>query len=257
MELSREDSGSGSPVVVFIHGFPLDRRMWRSQIDAMAAAGGRAIAIDLAGFGESPLRAGDVDGHADDVARTLDSLGVERAIVVGLSMGGYIALALARRHPKKLAGLLLADTKAGPDNEEARKGRVANIERVEKEGVAAVFDAMAPKVFTANTDPTVIELLRGLAAAQSPLAAQAALTMMRDRPDATNSLSAIAVPTRVVVGSADAATPPSEAEIMARAIPGAALVTIEGAGHFTNVERPEEFNRVLLDLLQHVRNERA
>lgn len=257
MELAHEDSGEGSPSVVFIHAFPLDRRMWRAQIDAVGRAGGRAVAVDLAGFGESPLRAGTVDDHADDVARTMQALSIESAVIVGLSMGGYVALALARRHPQKLAALLLADTKAGADTEEAKRGRAANIERTDKEGVVAVFDAMAPKVFAPNTDRTLIESLRGLAAAQSPHGTKAALAMMRDRPDATPGLASIAVPTRVVVGTADAATPPSEAQIMARAINGAELITIDGAGHFTNVERPEEFNRVLVELLLHVRDERA
>jgi pimeloyl-ACP methyl ester carboxylesterase len=112
---------------------------------------------------------------------------------------------------------------------------------------------MAQKVFTPSTDRDVIQTLRAIASEQSPLAAKAALAMMRDRPDATDSLPSIAVPTRVVVGTADAVTPPSDAEFMARAIPGAQLVSIEGAGHFSNVERPEEFNRVLLDLLRTVR----
>jgi len=250
MNQAYEDTGEGSPAVVFIHAFPLDRRMWRSQIDAVRAAGGRAIAVDLAGFGESRLRAATVDDHGDDVASTLDVLGVERAIVVGLSMGGYVALAFARRHAKRLSGLLLADTKAGADSEEAKQGRAANIERAEKEGVKAVFDAMRPKVFAKDSDPAVIKSLRDLAKQQSVHATKAALTMMRDRPDATEDLASIAVPTHVVVGTEDAATPPSDAEIMARAIPGAQLHTINGAGHFTNVERPDEFNRVLVQLMQ-------
>jgi pimeloyl-ACP methyl ester carboxylesterase len=226
--------------------------MWSPQIEGVRAAGGRAIAVDLAGFGESRLRAATVDDHADDVASTMATLGVERAIVVGLSMGGYIALAFARRHANKLAGLLLADTKASPDNDEAKKGRAANIERAEKEGVKAVFDAMKPKVFAKDTDPAVIKSLRELSKKQSVHATQAALQMMRDRPDATESLAAITVPTRIVVGTEDAVTPVADAEVMARAIRGASLHKINGAGHFTNVERPEEFNRVLLQLMQHV-----
>ena len=138
-----------------------------------------------------------------------------------------------------------------------KKGRAANIERVEKEGVKAVFDAMRPKVFAKTTDPAVIKTLRDLAKQQSVHATQAALAMMRDRPDATEGLGAMSVPTRVVVGTEDGATPPSDAEVMARAIPGATLTRIENAGHFPNVERPEEFNRVLLELVAHVRNERV
>lgn len=246
--LAHDDIGRGG-AVLFIHAFPLDRRMWRPQIDAVVGAGRRALTVDLRGFGATEGAARSVDEHADDLNAFLAEKGVDRAVVVGLSMGGYIALALARRHPSRLAALLLADTKAGADNDDAKAARGQNIERTLHEGVIAVFDAMRPKVFAETSDHTNIEELRGLAAAQSPEGVVAALAMMRDRPDATRELASIKVPTTIVVGKEDAATPPSEAEVMARAIPGAELVTIEGAGHFSNVDRPADFNRALLDLV--------
>ncbi len=253
MILAHDDVGSGSVAVLLVHAFPLDRRMWRRQLDALVGSDRRVIAADLRGFGASPGTLTSVDDHADELAQLLAARRVEGAVVVGLSMGGYVALSFARRHPGKLAGLLLADTRAGADSDEAKQGRVANIERVRREGVAAVFDAMRPKVFGPNSTREVIEELRGLAAAQSPDGVAAALAMMRDRPDATPELEGICVPTTIVVGTNDAATPPSEAEIMHRAIPSSKLVTIEGAGHFTNVERPDAFNRALLELLATVR----
>lgn len=249
MVLAHDDVGNGNPTVVLVHAFPLDRRMWRRQRDALVAAGKRVIALDLPGFGGSPGACSSVDAAADEVAALLETLRVERAVLVGLSMGGYVVLAFARRHGQRLLGLVLADTKAGADNDEAKQARAANIERARHDGVVAVFDAMRPKVFAAESDHTVIEELRGLAAAQSPQGVVAALAMMRDRPDATATLESIQVPTTIVVGSKDLATPPSEAEIMARAIQGARLVTIEGAGHFTNLERPDVFNRALLELV--------
>lgn len=249
MILAHDDVGSGSVAVLLVHAFPLDRRMWRRQLDALVGSGRRVLAADLRGFGASPGAAAAVDEHAEDLAQLLEARRVERAVVVGLSMGGYVALSFARRFPARLAALLLADTKAGPDNDEAKQGRAANIERVRREGVPAVFDAMRPKVFGPNSTHEVIEELRGLAAAQSPDGVAAALAMMRDRPDATRELPRVQVPTTIVVGTADAATPPSEAEIMHRGIPSSKLVTIEGAGHFTNVERPDEFNREVLELV--------
>ncbi|MBI2391279.1 MAG: alpha/beta fold hydrolase [Deltaproteobacteria bacterium] len=253
-QLAFEDSGRGSPVVLFVHAFPFDRRMWRRQIDALARHDVRTIAVDLAGFGASadlpPRRS--VDEHADDVAQVLEACGVDRAIAVGLSMGGYVALALARRHPQRLAGLVLADTRASGDTEEAKQGRAVNIERARKQGVAAVFDAMST-AWPPNADRMHIEEMRSLSAAQNPAGVIAALEMMRDRPDATPTLGQIRVPTRVIVGSADGLTPPSLAEIMTRSIPGAQQVIIEGAGHFTNIERSAEFDQVLLDLVRHVR----
>lgn len=249
--LAHENVGSGSPVVLFAHAFPMDRRMYRRQVDALAKANVHAIAPDLRGFGASRdlPKAGSIDDHADDLVALLDRLGVERAVVCGLSMGGYVALSLARRHASRLSGLLLADTKAGADDDAAKQARAANIERARHDGVIAVFDAMVPNVLPPDADRAVVEELRGLAAAQDPAGVVAALEAMRDRPDATSALASISVPTRVIVGSADRATPLAQAEILARAIPGAQLTVLEGAGHFTCVERPSEFNRVLLDLV--------
>ena len=248
--LAHQDVGNGTIPVLFVHAFPVDRRMWRRQLERFE---GRAIAVDLRGFGASPPAPGTVDDYADDLRDVLDARSVERAVVVGLSMGGYIAMAFARMHSRRLAGLLLADTKAGADNDEAKKGRDANIERARTEGVVAVFDAMRAKVFAPESDPAHVAELRALAASQSPEGVVAALEMMRDRPDATSALANIHVPTTIVVGGKDAATPPSEADVMARAIPGARLVLIEDSGHFSNVERADEFNRALLDLLTRVR----
>ncbi|MGZ3422813.1 MAG: alpha/beta fold hydrolase [Polyangiales bacterium] len=224
--------------IVFLHGFPLDRRMWEAQADA-------GMAIDLRGFGE---RRGalvrTIDAFADDVIAELDARGIDRAIVCGLSMGGYVALAMHRRHRTRIAGLILADTKATPDDDEAKKGRAANIVRARSEGPGAVFDAMAPKVLASQEHAPA---MRTIAASQDPEAIVAALEAMRDRPDATAELSAIEVPTRIVVGSDDRVTPLADAERMARAIGNATLHVIEGAGHFSNIERPEAFRHAALD----------
>lgn len=246
MILAHEDVGTGSVPVLFVHAFPLDRRMWRPQLEAF---GGRAIVPDLRGFGGSPAAEGSIDDYADDLIEVLDARGVERAVVVGLSMGGYIALALVRRHGSRVAALLLADTKAGADNDEARAGRQANIKRARDEGVVAVFDAMRPKVFAPHSQQAHVDELRAIAATQTPSGVVAALAMMRDRPDATRELGRIQMPTTVVVGTHDVVTPPSEAEIMAHAIPGAKRVSIENSGHFSNLEGAAEFNRALADLM--------
>lgn len=248
--LAFEDSrGSGTPVL-FLHAFPFDHRMWWRQRDTLAREGVRSIAVDLPGFGGSAsILRRSVDEFADEAARVLDHLGVPRAIVVGLSMGGYVSLAFARRHAARMAGLLLADTRSSGDTEEGKQGRNTNIERARREGSAAVFDAMT-KAWAPNPDPAHVAEMRAMAASQSVDGVIAALEMMRDRPDGTSRLPEIRVPTSVVVGGADDLTPPSLAEIMARAIPGATLHVFDGAGHFTNVERPAEFDRVLLDLVR-------
>lgn len=223
--------------IVLLHGFPLDKRMWEAESDL-------GIAIDLRGFGS---RKGNlvrtIDAFASDVLAELDARKIDRAVVCGLSMGGYIALAMHRQQPARIAGLVLCDTKAGGDDEEAKKGRAANIERARRGGGGAVFDAMAEKVLSSQSHA---KKLRAIADDQDTEAVIAALEAMRDRPDATPGLSAIEVPTRIVVGSDDRVTPLAEAEKLARAIQGSLLHVVEGAGHFSNIERPEAFRRLAL-----------
>jgi pimeloyl-ACP methyl ester carboxylesterase len=243
---------TSAPTVVWMHAFPFDRRVWRAQVTATRAAGARSIAVDLRGFGEAramtPPRS--IADHADDVVETMRSRGVDRAVIVGLSMGGYVALAIAARHPTTLAGVLLADTKSTGDGDEAKAGRAANIDRARTKGVEAVFEAMLPKVVGARTSDSTIAWLRSIAREQPVESVVAALEAMRDRPDRTNELATIAVPTRVVVGADDKVTPTSDAKAMADRIPVARLVEIAGAGHFTNLDDPATFDATLTDLLR-------
>ena len=249
--LAHDDVGEGARVVLFVHAFPVDRRMWRAQVEDVRREGARAIAVDLAGFGASRANAPmTIDDHADSLAATLKERSVERAVLVGLSMGGYVALAFARRHPAMLAGLLLADTKATADSDEARTARQANIERARREGVEAVFDAMLPKLSKRSMRAKVVAELRAMAREQSVDGVVAALSAMRDRPDATADLDAIAVPTRVVVGVDDGVTSIADAQAIASRIRGAKLVEIDGAGHFANVDNPLGFAAPLHELLR-------
>jgi pimeloyl-ACP methyl ester carboxylesterase len=259
---SPETLAPGAPVAtcIFLHGFPLDRRMWRGQLERLARASVRAIAVDLRGFGAARRleRATSIESMAADVAATIRALGLDRPIVVGLSMGGYVALALAHlaeRAPALLGGLVLADTRASADSAAALEGRAANVTRARAAGdagAAAVFEAMIPSVFAAETrvaHPARVEAFRAIAAEQSTEAVVAALEAMRDRPDATPWLSAVAVPTTVIVGAHDALTPPSVAESMAQAIAGARLIVVPDAGHFPNVENADAFDAAILGAL--------
>lgn len=251
-----DDTGQGRPVVL-LHGFPLDRRMWRPQVEALRAAY-RVIVPDQRGFGNSPPFDGppSIDRMADDVAALLDALGITEPVAVGgLSMGGYVALAFARRHPQRLRALILADTRAEPDNAEGKANRDRLIAAAAEHGVAAVLDAMLPKLLgepTRSQRPEVVEEIRQIAAAQSVAAIQDGLRALRDRPDATPTLGAIRVPALVLVGSEDVLTPPSMAQTLAQGIRGARLQIISGAGHLANLEKPAEFNaavRAFLDSL--------
>jgi 3-oxoadipate enol-lactonase len=241
-ELAYEVVGQGRPLVL-LHAFPFDRRMWKQT----AAPGRQLILPDLRGFGESPLRPFAIADLADDVASLLDALGLPRAGIGGLSMGGYVALAFARRHPHRTEALFLADTKAGPDTPEARQGRADAIELVKGQGVATYLEKQLARLVAPAAPESVRSLLRTLGN-QRPEAVIAGLEALRDRPDRRPELPAIGCPTLIIVGSEDSLTPPAEAQAMAKAIPGARLEEIAGAGHICNLEAPEAFSAALARL---------
>ncbi|GAC1585659.1 MAG: alpha/beta fold hydrolase [Polyangiales bacterium] len=250
LELSHVDVGKGSQTILFIHAFPLDRRMWRQNYPA-SGGGFRVIVPDLRGFGASaklPLH-DSIDRHADDLASFLDALKITKVVAVGISMGGYIALALARLHASRLSGLLLADTKGTSDGEAQRQARQASIETVERDGVSALFEKMIPNLFTDGTPPSIVDTFRQIAATQSSAGVTSALRAMRDRADSTPHLAHIKVPTRVVVGRDDKITPLADADALASSIPCAKRIIIERAGHSTCIEQPEAFAAALGDLL--------
>ncbi|MDB4932327.1 MAG: alpha/beta hydrolase fold protein [Myxococcaceae bacterium] len=241
------DLGAGDPWVL-LHSFPVDRRMWAAQCAALAADGHRALALDLPGFGGAPRMANDppsLDGYADAVLAALDALGLDRVTLVGLSLGGYVALRVAARAPGRLAGLVLADTRAAADGPEARAGRVLNLGLVRSRGPSALIEKMLPHLLGADAPEAVRAALRGWAGEQSAGGVSDALLAMRDRGDATPVLATIACPTLLLVGSQDTITPPAEHAAMAAAIAGSRVEVVEGAGHLSNLERPEAFNAAL------------
>ena len=255
VQLHYTEHGSGTPVVL-LHGFPLDSRMWEAQVTALAAAGHRVIAPDLPGFGQSRSdRPFTLESLADDIHALLAAVGALPCALAALSMGGYVALAYAKKYPADLRALMLVDTKAEADTAEGKQGRDKMIELVRKEGSRAIADQMMPKMLAkdaAEQRPQTAQALRKIMEACPPKTIEHALGAMRDRPDRSGELSSIKVPTLVVVGDADAITPPGVAESMAQKIPGAQLVTIRGAGHMSPMEQPEQVNRALKSFLERV-----
>jgi 3-oxoadipate enol-lactonase len=243
-QFAYESVGSG-PALVLVHAFPFDSRMWRKTA-AVLAGQRRVITPDMRGFGLSDLASDgfSIADMADDVAALLDALGLPAATVGGMSMGGYVALAFARRHRDRLQSLVLADTKAASDTPEARQGRQAAITLVETQGVAALLEKQIPRLLSASASESLRAEVRALGA-QPPNAVIAAIRALRDRPDRTAELPKIAVPTLVVVGAEDALAPPGEARTMAAAIPNARVVEIPGAGHLSNLENPDAFAAAL------------
>lgn len=236
--------------LLLVHAFPLDGRMWEEQVAAFGGAR-TVLAPSLPGFGGTP-GAGEVltvDAMADFLAGELDRGGVDRAVVAGCSMGGYAALALWRRHPERVAGLGLVDTRAEPDDEEARDGRRKVAALVIARGIEPVAEN-PPPLLSPGADPALWNRVRGIIREQPPEAIAAASLGMAERPDSRPLLPEIDVPVAVIVGAEDLLTPPALAEGMARAIPGAALHVLDGAGHLSNLEAPGPFADALRALLE-------
>jgi 3-oxoadipate enol-lactonase len=240
-------------VLVLVHGFPLNSAMWRPQLE-QPPPGWRVVAPDLPGFGGSPGAPGDLtmDAAADHLAAFLKSLAVGPVALGGLSMGGYVCLALLRRHPALLRALLLFDTRAEPDSEEVRRGRLQTAASVERSGTAELVDGMLPRLlspYSRGNRPGAEAEVRDVMAAAAPASVAAALRGMAARTDSTPLLRSITVPTLVVVGVHDEITPPPEVEMLARSIPGSILHRIDDAGHLPNLENPVAFNSVLQSFL--------
>ena len=231
--------------VVWIHGFPLSAQIFEKQA---TVSGFKHIVPDLPGFGRSqsiPI------ASIDDYARfLLAGVEDEKATYAGLSMGGYVCLAIARLAPERMNGLILIDTRETPDTDEARKGRFETIEKVKQQGVSAVVDAMFPKMLTADAPQPMKDRVREIMLSSSAEGVIEALKAMATRPDSSAVLPNIRVPTLVVVGEEDTITPPADSERMAKAIPNAQLVKIPRAAHLSNFERAEEFNRAFQNHLK-------
>ena len=247
-ELACEVTGTG-PALLLLHAFPLGLSMWEPQAAALAASH-QVIRFDCRGFGGSPPGDGllTMERIADDAAGVLDRLGLASAVVGGVSMGGYAALAMVRRHPERIRALVLADTRAGADSPEARANRAAQAEKVRRDGASAIADAVLPKLLGATSHrerPELVARVRRTIEANPPHGIADALAGLAARADSTPTLREIRVPTLVVVGEEDVITPLADAEALQRGIAGSRLVVIPRAGHLSSLENPDEFNRHL------------
>lgn len=252
IEVGYDDAGAGVPVVL-LHGFPHDRRLWAPQLHGLSQEC-RCIAPDLRGLGESdgggPY---SMDRYADDVAALLDALSIDRAVVGGVSMGGYITFAFWRRHRDRARALILADTRATADDEETRAKRHAMIALARSEGASAVADVMITGSVgktTRERQPELVHAVHAMLASEPVPGIVGALEAMLARPDSTPTLPTIDAPTLIVVGDEDVVVSRREAEAMRAAISGSRLEVIPGAGHVSNVERPAAFNAVVSGFLR-------
>jgi pimeloyl-ACP methyl ester carboxylesterase len=251
IDIAYDDVGTGLPVV-FLHGFPHNRTLWAPQLGGLMSRA-RCIAPDLRGFGESEIRGPySMDRYADDVIAMLDALQIDRAVIAGLSMGGYVAFALWRRHRERVRGLILADTRAGADTEETKAKRREMIAQARAKGSGVIADAQIAGMVgrtTRERHPDIADAVHRMLTMAPVDGVVGALEAMIARPDSTPTLATIDVPTLIIVGDEDVLTPPREARAMHAAIGGSRLEILEGAGHVSNVERSAAFNHVASEFL--------
>ena len=252
INIAYSDQGTGTPLI-FLHAFPLNRTMWKPQEGPLSRQC-RVVTVDLRGHGESdaPLWRFSLEQYADDVAGLMDHLSIQQAVLVGLSMGGYVGFAFYRKYAQRVRGLVLADTRAQADSDEARTGRFNLAQTAFRQGPGPVADAMIPKLLRPTSlkkGSDRVAQLRRIIETTEISGIIVDLIAMADRPDSLPLLPHITCPALVIVGDEDHTTPPADAQLIAQGIPGARLAVIAGAGHLSNLEQPEQFNTLVSDFV--------
>ncbi len=250
---------SGNPhatPVIFIHGFPFSLEMWNQQLTTVGESW-RALAYDVRGHGMSDVGDGQysIESHVDDLFGLMDALKIGKAVVVGLSMGGYIVLRALEREQDRFIAAALCDTRAEADSDEGKIRRFASIASVKKTGSAAFADTFVKAVFapaSLQNSPDAVSAIRDIIAHTPPLSIAGTLLALASRTDTTRSLGAVKIPVLILVGEHDQTTPPDASRLMADRIRGSELHVIPGAAHMSNLENPAEFNRHLLTFLRRI-----
>jgi pimeloyl-ACP methyl ester carboxylesterase len=256
--LEQQPPGGMRPrgVLVLLHAFPLNARMWEPQLVPFAAGGWRVVAPQMRGVDRGDAHPGPVsmDDYAGDIIDLLDGLRVHEAVLCGLSMGGYLALAVMRHAPRYVQGLILADSRAEADTAEAVAGRRRMQATAREKGPAAIADEMLPKILgetTRATRPEIVARARSLVLANSGESIASMLDALMSRADSTPTLATIHCPTLVLIGDEDTATPRPLSETLHRQIAGAAFAVIPHAGHLSSLEQPDAFNDAVAAFLAH------
>jgi 3-oxoadipate enol-lactonase len=238
-----EYGASTDLAVILLHAFPLRGAIWDDQASALAEnTGARVVVPDLRGFGDSDAPPGlyPMDLLARDVFSLADALGIERLVLGGISMGGYVAFAALRLAPERIRGLILVDTRAGADSPETARSREDLAQLVEREGAAAAVPVQLPRLLSpaGQANPALAGRVSEMIAANAPAGIAGASRGMASRPDSTDLLPQIACPTLIIVGELDTTTPLAEARLMFERIPEARLAVIRNAAHITTLEAP-------------------
>jgi pimeloyl-ACP methyl ester carboxylesterase len=242
------EKGQG-PAIVFVHAFPLDHSMWDAQARFFADRY-RVITPDILGFGGSqPALPWSIEQMGDELLSLVDHLEIQRLTLVGLSIGGYISLPFAAKHPDRIEKLVLAHTRARADNAVERENRSQMVTALQENGIEILPDSMLPRLLGANASGDLRDRIRRTILKASPNAAIFAVTAMRSRADATSLLPQLSCPTLVIAGDGDSILRVEDCRQMASAIPNARFDVIPNAGHLSNLEEPEQFNRALEQFL--------
>lgn len=253
VSIEYDDIGNGVPLLL-IHAFPFDRALWRAQIAGLSSLY-RVIAPDLRGFGQSSETTGEavsMDQYAADLKSLLDSLNIKQAVVGGISMGGYIALAFYAQYADRVKGLLLANTRATPDNEEGKHTRLTNAQKIGETGTRFLIDAMAPQMLGSAPRSEIEITVRGMMLRQRAPGLMSALRGMAARPDQTALLRFATVPILILSGTADRLISPDDSEAMHALAPNSRLVIVPDAGHLSNLDKVDAFNHVVREFYKEV-----
>lgn len=253
MKLSYSYAGEGKIPIIFLHGFPFDKTMWKEQIDYFKN-GACVIALDMRGFGKSQdqISGLSIDVFANDLVLFMNEFEIEKAVVCGLSMGGYVALNAVKKFPERFEALILCDTQCNADSEEGRMKRFETIEQIRVDGTAKFNENFIKTVFHPDTfvnHPEVVESLRKTVESNAKESIMEGLSALANRAETCTSLADIKIPTLIVCGNQDMLTPIAQSEYMHKNIKGSVLKTIENAGHVSNLEQPEAFNILLKEFL--------
>ena len=248
-----EDYGSGENPVIFIHGFPFDKSSWKPQLDFLKPSH-RVIAYDVRGFCQSSAddMKASIDQYAADLVALMDALHIDKAVICGLSMGGYIALNAIQHYPERFSAIVLCDTQSIADTSEGKEKRYKTIEQVENGGMQEFADNYVKKIFTEQTlenRQDIVEQIKNTILSTPVISIARTMSAIAQRIETASILEDIKVPALILCGSEDQLTPPKQSEFMHEHIKGSVYYVIEGAAHLSNLEQPEAFNQHLENFL--------
>ena len=248
-----DDLGKDTMPIIFIHGFPFDKNMWKPQVDFFKTSH-RVITYDIRGYGKSFIdrEKASITLFADDLVKLMDGLQVDKAIICGLSMGGYISLNAVNRFPERFHAIILSDTQCISDTPETRQKRFKTIDQIESGGLSDFADAFIKNIFckeSLSEKKEIVDRIKNTILSTSPETLTGTLTALAERWESCSSLDFISVPALILCGREDIITPPIQSEFLNLNIKNSTLHIIDNAGHMSNIEQPDTFNKHLEDFI--------